>query len=147
MKYEIEQMLKQGGGAIVNTASTWGLVGAQRASADVTSKHAVVGLTRAAALEYAQQGRRLRVIAPAVAGLVAGIALWLVMSLSGTAPTPGFGVAHGTPSPTAEPLTPQAWDDAVLIPSELEDWNGDIEQTEELPEEYLALASAIFGDR
>ncbi len=93
------------------------------------------------------RARRLRVIAPAVAGLVAGIALWLAMSLPGTAPTPGLGAAHGTPSPTAEPLTPQAWDYAVLIPSELEDWNGDIEQTEELPEEYLALASAIFGDR
>ncbi len=93
------------------------------------------------------RARRLRVIAPAVAGLVAGIALWLVMSLPGTPPTPGFGVAHGTPSPTTEPLTPQAWDYAVLIPSELKDGNGDIEQTEELPEEYLALASAIFGDR
>ena len=89
------------------------------------------------------RARRLRLIAPAVAGL----ALWLVMSLPGTAPTPGFGVAHGTTSPTAESLTPQAWDYAVLIPSELEGWSGDTEQMDELPEEYLALASAIFGDR
>ncbi len=93
------------------------------------------------------RARRLRVIAPAVAGLVAGIALWLVMTPPGTTPTPGFGAAHGTPSPTAEPLTPQAWDYAVLIPSELEGWSSDIEQMDELPEEYLALASALFGDR
>lgn len=93
------------------------------------------------------RARRLRLIAPAVAGLVAGIALWLVMSLPGTAPTPGFGVAHGTTSPTAESLTPQTWDYAVLIPSELEGWSGDTKQMDELPEEYLALASAIFGDR
>ncbi len=64
MKYEIEQVLKQGGGAIVNTASTWGLVGAQGASAYVASKHAVVGLTRAAALEYAQQGIRINALNP-----------------------------------------------------------------------------------
>ena len=93
------------------------------------------------------RARRLRVIAPTVAGLVAGLALWLVMSLPGTTPTGGFEVAHGTPSPTAEPLIPQAWDYAVLIPSELEEWNGDNEQADELPEEYLALASAIFGNR
>ena len=53
MRYEIPQMLKQGGGAIVNTASIWGLVGAPGAAAYVASKHGVVGLTRAAALEYA----------------------------------------------------------------------------------------------
>ncbi len=92
------------------------------------------------------RARRLRVIAPAVAGLVAGLALWLVTSLPGPTPTPGFEAVHGTPSPTAEPLIPQAWDYAVLIPLELEDWIGDIEQTDELPEEYLALASAIYGD-
>jgi NAD(P)-dependent dehydrogenase (short-subunit alcohol dehydrogenase family) len=53
MKYEIPQMLKRGSGAIVNTASIWGLVGAPGAAAYVASKHGVVGLTRAAALEYA----------------------------------------------------------------------------------------------
>jgi len=90
---------------------------------------------------------RLRVIAPAVAGLVAGLALWLMLNLPGTTPAPGFGVAHDTPSSTAEALTLQPWDYAVLIPSELEDGNGDIDRTDELPEEYLALASAIFGDR
>ncbi len=64
MKHEIPQMLEQGGGVIVNTASIWGLVGAEGASAYVASKHAVVGLTRAAALEYAQQGIRINAVNP-----------------------------------------------------------------------------------
>jgi len=64
MRYEIPQMLKQGGGAIVNTASIWGLVGAPGAAAYVASKHGVVGLTRAAALEYAPQGIRINAVNP-----------------------------------------------------------------------------------
>ncbi len=64
MKHEIAQMLEQGGGAIVNTASVWGLVGAEGASAYIASKHAVVGLTRAAAVEYAQQGIRINAVNP-----------------------------------------------------------------------------------
>src|SRR5919197_6395573 len=50
MKYEIPQMLSQGSGAIVNTASAWGLVGAPGASAYVASKHGGMGLTKTAAL-------------------------------------------------------------------------------------------------
>ena len=49
-------MLHQGGGAIVNTASIMGLVGAGGASAYIASKHGVVGLTKTAALEYATAG-------------------------------------------------------------------------------------------
>jgi NAD(P)-dependent dehydrogenase (short-subunit alcohol dehydrogenase family) len=64
MRYEIPQMLQQGGGAIVNTASIWGVVGAPGASAYVASKHGVVGLTRAAALEYAPQGIRINAVNP-----------------------------------------------------------------------------------
>ena len=59
MKYEIPQMLEQGGGAIVNTASIAGLVGLRNSGAYVASKHGVVGLTKTAALEYAQHGIRL----------------------------------------------------------------------------------------
>ncbi len=59
MKYEIALMLKHGGGSIVNTSSGAGLVGAQGMPAYVASKHGVAGLTKTAALEFAQKGIRI----------------------------------------------------------------------------------------
>jgi NAD(P)-dependent dehydrogenase (short-subunit alcohol dehydrogenase family) len=64
MKYEIPEILKAGGGAIVNTASILGTVAFANSAAYVAAKHGVVGLTQTAALEYATQGIRINSIGP-----------------------------------------------------------------------------------
>ena len=65
MRATIPQMLKQGKGAIINTSSILGLVGFAGASAYTASKHAILGMTKVAALDYSSQGIRVNAVCPA----------------------------------------------------------------------------------
>ncbi|MCG6156442.1 SDR family oxidoreductase [Rubinisphaera margarita] len=67
-KYEIPAMLRSGGGAIINTSSVLGHIAMPGAALYNASKHAVEGITRTTALEYAEQGIRVNSVAPAVIG-------------------------------------------------------------------------------
>ena len=64
MKYEIPAILNSGGGAIVNASSTWGLRAYPGRSAYIAAKHAVCGITKTAALEFATKGIRINSVAP-----------------------------------------------------------------------------------
>jgi NAD(P)-dependent dehydrogenase (short-subunit alcohol dehydrogenase family) len=64
MKYEIPEMIRTGGGAIVNMSSVAGVMGFPQNPIYIASKHAVLGLTKSAALEYAKSGIRINAVAP-----------------------------------------------------------------------------------
>jgi NAD(P)-dependent dehydrogenase (short-subunit alcohol dehydrogenase family) len=107
MKYELRQMEKQGhGGAIVNIASLAGLVGLDGLAPYCASKHAVVGLTKATALEYARTGIRVNAVCP---GLVM---TKLVRDFVGDDPATHQQIAEATP--LGRPGTPEEIANAVL---------------------------------
>ena len=66
MKYELQQMVSQGSGAIVNNSSMGGLIAFPGMSPYIASKHAVMGLTRSASLDYAKQGIRINAVNPGI---------------------------------------------------------------------------------
>jgi NAD(P)-dependent dehydrogenase (short-subunit alcohol dehydrogenase family) len=118
LKHEARVMLERGGGAIVNTASLAGLIGFPMNVAYSASKHAVIGITRTAALEYAQAGIRVNAVCPAfvrtpmVDGLVA--AGGPRMSLERLATMQPMG-RLGTPEEVAEAVIWLCSDAAALI--------------------------------
>ena len=107
MKYEIPEMLKRGGGAIVNNGSVSGLVGAPGAAASTATKHGVHGLTKSAALQYAKQGIRINAVAPG--------AVRTPLALRGTEQYPGYEAAMLAAVPQGRWCEPEEIAETVLF--------------------------------
>ena len=107
IKHEINAMLKNGGGAIVNSASGAGLEGSPNMSPYTASKHAVVGLAKSVALEYGKQGIRINNIAPG-ATITPAIKRWAESS-------PGQYDAVLESLPSGEMSTPEDQGNAAMF--------------------------------
>jgi NAD(P)-dependent dehydrogenase (short-subunit alcohol dehydrogenase family) len=107
MKYQLPHLLDAGGGVIVNMASVAGLKGFANLPAYVASKHGVVGLTKAAALDYAQKNVRVNVVCPAA------IDTEMIQRFSGGNPEALAGM-HAM-QPVGRMGTPEEVADAVLF--------------------------------
>ena len=113
MKYEIPVMLERGGGSIVNTASQAGIVGGKGLSVYSATKHAVVGLTKAAALEYARKGIRVNCVAPGIIDTEINQPFWddypdLYEDWKSTPPMGRYGTAEEVASAVIWLCTPEA---------------------------------------
>jgi len=116
LKHELPVMRAGGGGAIVNTASVLGTVGIAGAAAYVAAKHAVIGLTRAAALEEAESAIRINAIAPAVVDTALSRATLLATPESTRAVTALHPVGRlGTAEEIASLVTYLVSDEAAFI--------------------------------
>jgi len=114
MKYQIAEMRRLGGGVIVNTASTAGLVGIG-SYGYAASKHAVVGLTRTAALAYVRMGIRINAVAP---GAIDTPLLQRALSLADTPPAPESLNPNGRlgrPEEVADAIVWLSSDQAMMI--------------------------------
>lgn len=116
MKYEIPAMLASGGGCIVNTASQAGLVGNAGLSVYSASKHAVVGMTKSVALEYARKGIRVNCVAPGVIDTAINTPFWEshpgLYEAWKTKPPMG---RYGTAEEVAEAVAWLCTDDAAFV--------------------------------
>ena len=117
MKYEIPEMIKGGGGSIINTSSVAGHIGMAGASVYIATKHAVEGLTKTAALEYVEQGIRVNSVAPG------GIETAMIDRFAGPDDQAGIAAMHpmgrfGKPQEIADAVYFLASDGASFITGE-----------------------------
>lgn len=103
MKHEIPAMLASGGGAIVNNASIMGHVGGPQFASYVAAKHGVLGLTRSAALEYAERGIRINAVSPGAVGTPMGAGVFGSADAQAEAMVPFHPIGRiGVPEEVAE---------------------------------------------
>lgn len=104
-KHEIRAMLKSGGGAIVNTTSVAGLIAEPGVGAYVAAKHGVIGVTKAAALDYAARGIRVNALAPG----------WVATPMTTEWDEPELNAALRSNTPIGRPATPEEMVAPVLF--------------------------------